>query len=240
VVVSGELTNDGTIRISVQDTGHGIAKEDLSKLFTPFERLDAANSDVEGTGLGLALSQRLLMAMGSKLHAESTFGEGSNFFFELPLAMAPEDVMGNLSHATDDTYTEHALEKQHSILLIEDNSSNLRLIEMILTNRPNITLYSAIQGGVGLDIARQHEPDLILLDLHLPDMSGQQILNQLKRSAITRNIPVVVISADATPSRIQQLLNQGAVAYLTKPLNVVDFLQILDKNLQLKNPSEEM
>ena len=240
VVVYGELANDERIRISVQDTGYGIAEEDLSKLFTPFERLDAANSDVEGTGLGLALSQRLLMAMDSTLLAESTFGEGSNFFFELPLAMAPEDVMGNLSNATDNAYTEHMLEKQHSILLIEDNSSNLRLIEMILTNRPNITLYSAIQGGVGLDIARQHEPDLILLDLHLPDMSGQQILNQLKRSAITRNIPVVVISADATPTRIQQLINQGAVAYLTKPLNVVDFLQILDKNLQLKNPSEEM
>lgn len=238
VIVSWESATEEKIRISVQDTGHGIAKEDLSKLFTPFERLDAANSDVEGTGLGLALSQRLLTAMDSELRAESTLGEGSIFFFELPSALAPEDVMVNLSSATNNPRAQNTFEKPYTILLIEDNASNLRLIEMILTNRPGVTLYSAIQGSQGLDLARQHEPDMILLDLHLPDMSGQQILNQLKRSAITRDIPVVVVSADATPSRIQNLLDQGVTAYLTKPLNVVQFLQILDETLQLKNQAQ--
>ena len=245
VIVFWESVMEEKIRISVQDTGHGIAKEDLSKLFTPFERLDAANSDVEGTGLGLALSQRLLTAMDSELRAESTLGEGSTFFFELPSDTAPEDVIVNLSNATNNTRAENAFEKQYTILLIEDNSSNLRLIEMILTNRPEVTLYSAIQGSQGLDLARQHEPDMILLDLHLPDMSGQQILNQLKRSAITRDIPVVIVSADATPSRMQNLLDNGVTAYLTKPLNVGQFLQILDETLQRKNqaspktPTEE-
>jgi CheY-like chemotaxis protein len=173
--------------------------------------------------------------MDSELCAESTLGEGSTFFFELPSALAPEDVMVNLSSATNNPRAQSVFEKQYTILLIEDNSSNLRLIEMILTNRPEVTLYSAIQGSQGLDLARQHEPDMILLDLHLPDMSGQQILNQLKRSAITRDIPVVVVSADATPSRMQNLLDQGVTAYLTKPLNVVQFLQILDETLQRKN-----
>jgi len=238
VAVSWELTPEEKMRISVQDTGLGIAEEDLSKLFTPFERLDAANSDVEGTGLGLALSQRLLMAMNSRLLAESTLGKGSTFFFDLPLANAPEDVMMHLSESSaPGNGAENPPEKQYTLLLIEDNSSNLRLIEMILTNRPGISLHSAIQGSVGLDLARQHEPDLILLDLHLPDMSGQEILAQLKRSAITKNIPVVVISADATPSRIQRLLDQGVVAYLTKPLNVVDFLKVLDETLRLTPPN---
>jgi signal transduction histidine kinase/ActR/RegA family two-component response regulator len=234
VIVSWESVNDEKTRISVQDTGYGIAQEDLSKLFTPFERLDAGNSDVEGTGLGLALSQRLLTAMDSELRAESTLGEGSTFFFELQSAMAPEDVMITSSKTSLSNNSDSASEEEYTLLLIEDNASNLRLIEMILANRPEITLHSAIQGSVGLDLARQHEPDMILLDLHLPDMSGQQILNQLKRSAITRDIPVIVISADATPSRVQKLLNQGVAAYLTKPLDVVEFLQILDKTLQPK------
>jgi CheY-like chemotaxis protein len=241
VAVSWELTREEKMRISVQDTGHGIAEADLSKLFTPFERLDAANSDVEGTGLGLALSQRLLMAMGSKLLAESTLGEGSTFFFDLPLANAPEEVMMHLSESSvPGIRAENPPEKPYTLLLIEDNSSNLRLIEMILTNRPGISLYSAIQGSIGLDLARQHEPDLILLDLHLPDMSGQEILGQLKRSAITKNIPVVVISADATPSRIQRLLDLGVAAYLTKPLNVADFLKVLDETLQLTQPEHSI
>lgn len=234
VTISWELTHEGKVRIAVRDTGYGIAKQDMSKLFTPFERLDASNSDVEGAGLGLALSQRLLMAMGSTLSVESELGAGSTFSFELPAATAPEDIAAKLSKPL--SKEREPAERQYTVLLIEDNSSNLRLIEMILTSRPEVSLFSAIQGSMGLDLARQHEPDLILLDLHLPDMSGQQILAQLKRSAITKEIPVVVISADATPARIQRLLNEGVAAYLTKPLDVIEFLKVLDETLQIKKP----
>ena len=234
VTVSWTTTEEGKIRISVIDTGHGIAAEDISKIFTPFERLDADTTGVEGTGLGLPLSQHLLTVMGSDLFVKSTLGKGSNFYFDLPSASAPENELVNSSKSIYDLGARTLPEKKYTILLIEDNPSNLRLIEMILSSRPEVTLYSAIQGSMGLELARQHLPNLILLDLHLPDMSGQQVFNQLKGSEITRDIPIMVVSADATPSRIERVMKGGATAYLTKPLNVVDFLKAVDETLQSK------
>jgi CheY-like chemotaxis protein len=119
------------------------------------------------------------------------------------------------------------------VLCIEDNLFNLRLLEVILQDRPNITLLAAMQGSVGLDLARRHEPDLILLDLNLPDIPGREVLARLQQSAITRDIPVVVISADATPNQIDRLLDAGAKAYLTKPLDVNEFLATVARFIEL-------
>ncbi len=232
VNVSCQHKEDGRMLLSVHDTGPGIAPQDLAKLFTAFERLNAENSAIEGTGLGLVLSQRLVTAMGGILSVTSTLGEGTTFTIDLPHTSAPEMQLTNFAQNFAPAQTADALQQSYRILCIEDNPSNFRLIQTILRSRPEIELLSAIQGSVGLDLARQHEPNLILLDLNLPDMHGQEILARLQQSALTRDIPVIVVSADATSKQIERLLNAGANAYLTKPLDVEQFLETLDELLQ--------
>jgi len=219
------------IRIAIQDTGPGIALEQQQKLFVPFERLDAVRSGVEGTGLGLALSQRLVTAMGGELTFESVPGEGSTFCIELPTALSPEERLADYPIGMYEWRLDRSTERKATILTIEDNLSNLRLMEVLLRSRPGTTLLAAMQGSIGLDLARQHEPDLILLDLNLPDISGKEVLARLQASAPTRDIPVIVLSADATPAQIERLLKAGAKAYLTKPLDVTEFLHTLDRIL---------
>ncbi|HEY0074827.1 MAG TPA: ATP-binding protein [Abditibacteriaceae bacterium] len=228
VEVSCSQRTDGLSAIAVRDTGIGIAPEDLPKLFTPFERLGITDSQIEGTGLGLALSQGLVTVMGGTLTAESTLGRGTTFTFTLPQFNSPEEQLTNVPEITSGLEDRKEMEGSYSILRIEDNLSSLRLIEAILRRRPEITLLSAIQGNVGLDLARQHQPDLILLDLDLPDIHGSEVLTRLQQSALTRDIPVVVVSADATITQIEHLLVIGAKGYLTKPLEVYQFIQTLD------------
>jgi PAS domain S-box-containing protein len=219
---------DARLRIAVQDSGRGISPEAQQKLFTPFERLDAAGSGIEGTGLGLVIARRLVNAMSGHLTLESLPGEGATFFIELPRALPPEKA---LPEPLPDVCTQEPNrrgEKSATVLAIEDNPSNLRLLEVLLRSRPEISLMAAMQGSVGLDLARQHKPDLILLDLNLPDLSGKEVLARLNASERTRDIPVIVLSADATASQIERLLNAGARAYLTKPLDVTRFLYTLN------------
>ena len=231
VEVSCEQKPGGGISIAIRDTGPGISPQDLPRLFTPFERLSASASEIEGTGLGLVLSQRLLTEMGGALSVQSTLGRGSTFTVELPQASAPAAQLANLPEGTRPVDASQEVGLRYSVLCIEDNPSNLRLIEAIFEMRPDITLLSAVQGSVGLDLARQHEPDLILLDLNLPDLNGQEVLIRLQQSAVTRDIPVVITSADATTNQIQRLIAAGARTYLTKPLDVARFLHTLDEFL---------
>jgi PAS domain S-box-containing protein len=231
VTVSYQQTRDGWISITVQDTGPGISDQDLPKLFTPFERLGAAGSAVEGTGLGLVLSQRMVQAMDGTLSVTSTLGQGTTFTIELPQATIPGE------QATEWPETTHELDAgpdtgpSCSVLCIEDNPANLQLMEAIFENRPQITLLVAVQGSVGLDLARQHKPDLIILDMNLPDINGKEVLARLQQSAPTREIPVVVVSADATLHQMEQVLAAGAVAYLSKPLDIDQFLDTVDNLL---------
>jgi PAS domain S-box-containing protein len=231
VTVSYQQTRDGWISIAVQDTGPGISDQDLPKLFTPFERLGAAGSAVEGTGLGLVLSQRMVQAMDGTLSVTSTLGQGTTFTIELPQATIPGE------QATEWPETTHELDAgpdtgpSCSVLCIEDNPANLQLMEAIFENRPQITLLVAVQGSVGLDLARQHKPDLIILDMNLPDINGKEVLARLQQSAPTREIPVVVVSADATLHQMEQVLAAGAVAYLSKPLDIDQFLDTVDNLL---------
>jgi PAS domain S-box-containing protein len=226
----------GQLRISVRDSGRGIAPQDLPQLFKPFERLGAKHTNIEGTGLGLTLSKRLIEAMQGHMGVESTLGEGSLFFVELTLAQSPLEQIVTQQGMESIQKQENTTSIIKHLLLIEDNLSNLRLIEMIIQRRPHIRLLAAMQGSIGLDMARQHQPDLILLDLHLPDITGHEVLRHLKESPETKDIPVVICSADATPTQVERLLVQGACAYLTKPINVKQFLQTLDETLR----SDEM
>ena len=221
------------LRIRVTDTGHGIAPEQLDRLFTPFDRLGAEQRGIEGTGIGLALSKRLIEAMGGTITVESTVGQGSTFTVELPTAVSPLHLAQDPSEDADQTTGSgpSANGKARTILYIEDNLPNMELIEHILSPRQEIRLLAAMQGGIGLELAREHHLDLILLDLHLPDMEGDEVLRRLRAEPRTRDIPVIVLSADATPGRIERLLAAGARAYLTKPLQVRQFLLTLEEVL---------
>jgi CheY-like chemotaxis protein len=234
VTVSCAANGNDNLRIRVADTGPGIAKEKLVRLFTPFDRLGAEQSSVEGTGLGLALSQRLMQAMGGAIGVENSCSYGSTFWVELPRTKSPlEQTRPPKTKAR--RYHPRAEGKKRTLLYIEDNLSNLTLIEQILEERPEIELLSAMQGQVGLDLARQHSPDLILLDLHLPDLPGWKVLSQLKADETTSHIPVVVVSADATTPQIKRLMKAGAAAYLTKPLDVAEFFRVLDQTAVVTN-----
>ncbi len=214
------------LRIRVTDTGPGIPAAFQARLFTPFDRLGAEQRGPEGTGLGLALSKRLVEAMGGMLGVESAVGEGSTFWVELPLTASPEERLGGVP--AEPVAVESAPRPAVTILYVEDNLSNLRLVERVLARRPEVTLLPAMQGRLGLDLAREHRPALILLDLHLPDVPGYEVLRHLQGDPRTRDIPVIVISADATPGQVQRLKDSGARAYLTKPLDVKELLALLD------------
>jgi PAS domain S-box-containing protein len=219
----------GRLRITVADTGPGIPPEALDRLFVPFERLHSQHHGVEGTGLGLPLSKRLAKAMGGTLELTTAVDQGSAFTIELPLTDSPttradrqED--GPVLAAEQSEVARPPL----TVLYIEDNVSNLQLVEQVLSRRPNVTLISAMRPQLGLELAAEHHPDLVLLDLHLPDMSGKEVLHRLQASPKTADVPVVILSADARPSQIEHLLYQGARAFLTKPLDVKELLTLLD------------
>lgn len=222
-------TGDATVRVIVTDTGAGIAADKLPRLFTPFDRLGAEQSNVEGTGLGLALCQRLMHAMNGTIGVESDVGSGSNFWVELPHAESPFKRLPSSPAAFE--IQAGFSGKKRRVLYIEDNFSNVTLVEQMLAEQPAIELITAIQGRVGLELARQHRLDLILLDLHLPDVPGWEVLARLKAEEATRGVPVVVISADATPRQIEKLLAAGAHTYLTKPLDFTEFSRVVEESI---------
>lgn len=229
VGVSCDETENATLRIVVSDTGHGIPEEKLGRLFVPFERLDAEQSSVEGTGLGLALSRGLMEAMGGSLGVESRAGEGSRFWAELPLVVEagptqPEAQDGGPAAGGE-------AEPTKTVLVIEDNLANVRLLERIFGRRPQVRLLVAMQGSIGLELAREHRPGLILLDLNLPGISGREVLRELRNDPALRDVPVIMVSGDGTPERVQRLKEEGAHGYITKPFNVSEVLRLVDATL---------
>jgi CheY-like chemotaxis protein/anti-sigma regulatory factor (Ser/Thr protein kinase) len=222
-------TPDGKVRIDVADTGPGLSDDQIGRLFVPFERLGAENTGVEGTGIGLALSRHLVEAMAGTLEVRSTPGEGATFTVELPAAQNP--LAGDGADEADRQSEALAPDVAGGVLYIEDNPSNLRLVERIVSHRDGIQLFTSTRGAEGLDLARAHHPDLILLDLHLPDLGGGEVLARLQADPATSDIPVVIVSADATPGQIDRLMAAGALHYLTKPLDVGELLAVLDRLL---------
>jgi signal transduction histidine kinase/ActR/RegA family two-component response regulator len=214
--------------VVISDTGRGMRPEDLERVFAPFERLGAEQTEIEGTGIGLPLAKALTEAMGGQLTASSVLGEGSAFTVSLPRA---PDVI----HAAPPD-TERAAPAQPSVpagatisvLYIEDNPANVEVVARFLKGRGNARLHSVRSGRAGLDSAIRDIPDIILLDLHLPDLQGDHVLRELKAEPITAAIPVVVLSADATQGVVRRLLAVGALAYLTKPLDLAELGELLD------------
>jgi PAS domain S-box-containing protein len=223
---------DCRLRILVRDTGPGVPADKLHRLFTPFDRLGAEQTDIQGTGMGLALSKQLLQAMGGTLTAQSIEGKGSTFTVELARTEDPLEHYQRASAAPSTPVQDSGSGPQRTVLYVEDNPSNLRLVQRILAERGGVRLLTAIHGQLVHDLVRQHRPDLVLLDQHLPDLDGEEVLRRLQADPQTAAVPVVVVSADATAGQIQRLLAAGARHYLTKPLDVPRFLIVLDELLQ--------
>jgi PAS domain S-box-containing protein len=216
------------VRLEIKDTGVGIESAKLDRVFTPFDRLGAEQSGIEGTGLGLALSQRLVSAMRGSIGVDSIVGQGTIFWIELGRMESPLGVLAPEKMAVARPRKPKALPPR-TVLYIEDNLSNLTLIEELLGEDDGIQLLTAMQGRMGLDLARQHAPDLILLDLHLPDMPGWEVLAALQANEATRRIPTIVVSADATAGQFKRLLDAGARDYITKPIDVDQFYQVMEQ-----------
>jgi len=222
---------EGRMRLSVTDTGPGVEAQFHDRLFAPFDRLDAESRGIEGTGLGLALSKGLMEAIGGSLGVDSSPGIGSTFWLELPIASAAPSAPKNESNeGQPEPAVGDALSS--TLLYIEDNIGNVRLIERLLLHRPNVRLLSSLQGSLGVELAQQHRPDLILLDVHLPDLQGIDVLERLQRDERTSSIPVIMLSADASQEQIKRFNEAGAKDYLTKPLDLEHFLTLLDGYLQ--------
>jgi PAS domain S-box-containing protein len=219
---------DGKIRLSVSDTGPGISSDLRERLFTPFDRLDAETTGVEGTGLGLALSKGLIEAIGGTLGVESQVGSGTTFWVELPSAECPTSL---IERNEPTLALEVANSSKATVLYIEDDVANVQLVERLLLQRPNVHLVTSLLGAQGVKLAQQYQPDLILLDVHLTDIHGYEVLERLQSDARTIDIPVVVLSADATARQQRRFRNAGVDDYLSKPLDLQQLLDLIDQHL---------
>jgi PAS domain S-box-containing protein len=290
VDVSCERGTPGRIRLSVADTGRGIRAQDLGRVFVPFDRLGAEQTGIEGTGVGLALSQHLCERMGGQLRVDSVADVGSTFVIELPaselasvaangpgvaasgpgvaangpgVAANGPGVAANAASAASTTNANSAAGPSSAavgsaeapvgtpasdagravdsvdgpapgpgrtfrVLLVENNLTTLDLVERVLSRRPGTEVLAAMQGGLGVDLAREHLPDVILLDLYLPDMTGNAVLDRLAEDPATADIPVAVVAADAPAQQVRQLLGRGVIGFLAKPIDVHGLLSLVD------------
>jgi signal transduction histidine kinase len=232
VTIAYRTTEAGRVRVEITDTGRGLDEHQVDRLFVAFERLGAADhyDGVEGTGLGLSLSKSLVEAMHGEMGVESEVGVGSTFWFEIPEGIAPNAPSPSSAPSPRASHRRGSRDSA-VILYIEDNPSNVELIEQILADRPDIRLLTAGRGEQALEAASRHSPDLILLDLHLPDMAGEEVLRRLRRHGSIGDTPVVVITADAAPGRSRPLEQLGITAFMTKPLDVAAFRTVVDSVL---------
>jgi PAS domain S-box-containing protein len=228
VTLTTRLYDAQTVQIEIADTGMGMSEQQLTELFQPFNRLGRELSGQEGTGIGLVISQRLAELMGGTLRAYSEAGIGSTFVLQLPRARRADATRA----LADDDKPLVANYRQRVVHYVEDNETNAEVMRGILAQRPQIRLEVSGTGLDGLAAIRLRPPSLILLDMHLPDIDGLELLRHLKHDDDLADIPVVVVSADATGTRISEALSTGASQYLTKPVNVAEILSVLDEQLE--------
>jgi len=220
------------IRVSVKDTGAGLTPDMLMQLFQPFNRLGRERTSEEGTGIGLVMSKRLVELMGGEIGVESTVGLGSVFWFELNAAEAPQLPVDRGELAANPQAQVKGGAPLRTLLYVEDNPANLKLIEQLIARRPDMRLLSASDGNLGIQLARANQPEVILMDINLPGISGIEALRILRADPATARIPIVALSANAMPRDIEKGLQAGFFRYLTKPIKVDEFMHTLDEVLE--------
>jgi CheY-like chemotaxis protein len=233
------LVRAGTMRISVRDTGAGLAPEQLAQLFQPFNRLGKESSVEEGTGIGLVVTKRLVELMEGTIGADSFVGVGSVFWVELNLIAAPKLRIPEADLLAITGAPVPAGTPMRTLLYVEDNPANLELIEQLVARRPDLRLLTAADGELGVEFARAYQPEVILMDVNLPGISGIEAMQILSLDAATAHIPIIALSANAVPYDIEKALEAGFFNYLTKPIKVGQFMNALDaafKHAQ-SNPS---
>lgn len=218
-------------KITVQDNGYGIAEKDLGKIFNPFERIGAENSMVEGTGLGLSVVKQLAHVMNCKIGVTSKLGEGSSFWIQVPACLS--SIQETLMDQNINSIEAKLNSISGKIVYIEDNLTNVDLVTQVIeSKRPKIQLISNIYGAKALELCKEHKPQLVLLDLHLPDIHGSEVASILLSDPETKNIPIVVISADVLTSNIKKLQDMGVEKFMSKPIVIQDLLDTIDKYIK--------
>jgi PAS domain S-box-containing protein len=218
-----------SVRISVRDTGEGMAPDLLAQLFQPFNRLGKEAGAEEGTGIGLVVTRRLVEQMGGSIGVQSTVGVGSEFWIELGRTAAPQSARRDPEPALPELQQPVPQDRpQRTVLYVEDNPANLELVEQLIARRPDLHLLSAADGSLGIEFARAHRPDVILMDIHLPGISGMDAMKILRADPSTAHIPIIALSANAVPRDIAAALEAGFFGYLTKPIKVNLFMEALN------------
>jgi CheY-like chemotaxis protein/anti-sigma regulatory factor (Ser/Thr protein kinase) len=235
VITDYQIISAERLRITVTDTGPGLSPEQLAQLFQPFNRLGRESGGEEGTGIGLVMTKRLVELMDGVIGVTSVVGKGSTFWVELVRTEEPRLAESEARHKRP-APTPAAGLASRALLYVEDNPANLKLVEQLVARRPNLRMLSAGNATVGIGLARDHLPDVILMDINLPGISGIKALGLLRNDPLTRHIPVVAISANAMPHDIRRGLEAGFFRYLTKPLKVDAFMEALDLALDRSTP----
>jgi signal transduction histidine kinase/ActR/RegA family two-component response regulator len=228
VTVTCTRQRHGRLRIAVADTGLGLAPLQLEQLFEPFNRLGQENHAIEGTGIGLVVARRLVEQMGGAMGVESEVGKGSNFWVELDIARQPTPALAQGVGAQAVAGQSPPVPGIRKVLCVEDNEANLLLVQDVIATQPGLLLLTARDGQAGLDKAREQLPDVVLLDINLPDISGLQVLKLLARDPATAHIPVIALSANAMPQDIATGLESGFFDYLAKPIRIATLLHTLE------------
>ena len=239
VIVTCTQGSEGSTRISVEDAGEGLTSEKMAQLFEPFNRLGQEAGGVAGTGIGLVVTKRLTELMGGVLGVESTVGRGSVFWCELASSEAPQ-ILEDSIQSTQNVGTETSAELPlRTLLYVEDNPANMTLVEQLIARRTDVTLLTAVNGSLGVELAKSAQPSVILMDINLPGISGIEALKILRNDPMTQHIPVVALSANAMPRDIELGLEAGFFRYLTKPIKVNEFTATLNEAFLLAEAATE-
>ena len=238
VTVEYTLRPEDVIRICVRDTGAGLTPEQLAQLFQPFNRLGKETGTEEGTGIGLIVTKKLVEMMGGAIGVESVVGEGSVFWVEMDLATAPRFASREADVVPSRPQAEQGAPLR-TLLYVEDNPANLELVEELVARRSDLRMLSAADGDLGIEFARAYQPDVILMDINLPGISGVEAMKILRADPSTAHIPIIALSANAVPRDIARGLDAGFFNYLTKPIKVDQFMAALDVALKFSQTRDQ-